>query len=556
MRMETSKPETRDPFLFLGDPQSISQEIREYLSHPDLSNPFMVALDEDDARSKLRERNVRLILVGPDRTESSGKAILGIPQIVESKMPVVFLVQKPDRHVESLLLNLGAAATVSMTEAWRLPFVIETVAERDRLASRKRGQDILLAAVKELSIARHIEDIVDIIRHATRKLSSAEGATFVLRDGDQCHYVDEDAIEPLWKGHRFPLTACISGWAMLNKRAAVIEDIYSDPRIPIDAYRPTFVKSLVMVPIRAASPIGAIGTYWARKRVTTDDELELIQALAESASMAIENVQTQRELENRVKERTASLEAANKELEAFSYTVCHDLRSPLSVISLSAQMLLEKGPEGPIPWAEGLEGIDSAAERMRGLIEDMLNLSRVTKSEIVRHPVDLSALAHAIVRAIASRGDAGNIRFSIADGLHASGDSNLLRIALENLVFNAIKYSAMNPRPQIGFGCRTGLDGAPDSFYVSDNGIGFPMDESENLFKPFRRLSSSAGFPGTGVGLATVARVIEKHGGSIWAESVPGVGSTFSFTLPVSNLSSRAPIQEAEPVGKAQSASR
>lgn len=224
--------EARDPFLFLGDPQSVGQDIMGYLSDPGPSAPFVVALDRVAMRSVLRERNVRLLVVGPDLIESSRETILEIPQIAESEIPVVFLVEEPDRHVESALLTLGAAATVSMTEAWRLPFVIEAVAERDRLARRKRGQDILLAAVKELSIARRIEDIVDIIRHATRNLSNAEGATFVLRDGEQCHYLDEDAIEPLWKGRRFPLTACISGWAMLNKRAAAIEDIYSDPGFP------------------------------------------------------------------------------------------------------------------------------------------------------------------------------------------------------------------------------------------------------------------------------------------------------------------------------------
>src|SRR6201986_4684478 len=156
-----------------------------------------------------------------------------------------------------------------------------------------RGIERLVAVVQELSRARTLEDIQVIVRSAARQLTGADGATFVLRDGEKCFYADEDAIEPLWKGMRFPLSACISGWAMLNKRAAVIEDIYADARIPADAYRPTFVKSLAMVPIRTSDPIGSIGNYWAKQRMPTDIEVRLLQALADSTSIAIENVQAQ-----------------------------------------------------------------------------------------------------------------------------------------------------------------------------------------------------------------------------------------------------------------------
>jgi hypothetical protein len=139
---------------------------------------------------------------------------------------------------------------------------------------------------------------------------------FVLRDGDRCHYADEDAIAPLWKGQRFPLEACISGWSMLNRQPVVIEDIYADNRIPHDAYRPTFVKSLVMVPIRALDPIGAIGNYWAAPHRATGAEVQLLQALANTTAVAMENVQVFTELEQRVQARTADLEAANRELLA------------------------------------------------------------------------------------------------------------------------------------------------------------------------------------------------------------------------------------------------
>jgi putative two-component system response regulator len=156
----------------------------------------------------------------------------------------------------------------------------------------------LVDAIQRLSLARSVEDVQVIVRTAARRLTGADGATFVLRDGSDCCYVDEDAISPLWKGQRFPMRACISGWAMMNREPAVIEDIYLDERIPHDAYRPTFVKSLAMVPIRTLAPIGAIGNYWAARHRPSAEEVEVLQALADSTAVAMENVRVYQELDD------------------------------------------------------------------------------------------------------------------------------------------------------------------------------------------------------------------------------------------------------------------
>jgi putative nucleotidyltransferase with HDIG domain len=155
----------------------------------------------------------------------------------------------------------------------------------------------LVGLVQRLSLARSLPEIQEIVRGGARRLTGADGATFVLRDGDKCFYADEDAIEPLWKGQRFPLEQCISGWAMRNRRPVTIEDIYVDDRIPHAAYRPTFVKSLAMVPIRTLDPVGAIGNYWAHHRLPSEREVGLLQALADSTAVAIENVRAYAELE-------------------------------------------------------------------------------------------------------------------------------------------------------------------------------------------------------------------------------------------------------------------
>jgi diguanylate cyclase (GGDEF)-like protein len=163
------------------------------------------------------------------------------------------------------------------------------VSAEDALAS-------LLGAVQELSLARSVEDVQRVVRVAARHLAGADGATFVLRDEDRCFYADEYAIAPLWKGQKFPLEACISGWAMLNRQSVAIEDIYADDRIPHEAYRPTFVKSLVMVPIRRVDPLGAIGIYWAARHQATEKEIGLAQALADSTAVAMEHVRVLGEL--------------------------------------------------------------------------------------------------------------------------------------------------------------------------------------------------------------------------------------------------------------------
>jgi HD-GYP domain-containing protein (c-di-GMP phosphodiesterase class II) len=154
----------------------------------------------------------------------------------------------------------------------------------------------LIATVQRLALARSLPDVQAIVRTAARRLTGADGATFVLRDEGRCYYADEDAISPLWKGQRFPMSSCISGWAMLNRRPAAIEDIYADDRIPHAAYRPTFVKSLAMVPIRTLDPIGAIGNYWAQPHQPSDEEIEVLQALADSTAVAMENVRALTEL--------------------------------------------------------------------------------------------------------------------------------------------------------------------------------------------------------------------------------------------------------------------
>lgn len=395
----------------------------------------------------------------------------------------------------------------------------------------QKALERLVVAVQELSLARSVQDVMRIVRRAAREIVGSDGATFILRDGAKCYYADEDAISPLWKGQRFPLADCISGWAMLNRQPAVIEDIYQDPRIPHDAYKPTFVKSLVMVPIRTMDPVGAIGNYWARRRAATAEEVRLIQALADSASVAMENVNVYGELERRVQARTAQLEDLNKELEAFSYSVSHDLRAPLRAIAGYANILLQDFSSGLAPEAQRfLKVIQSNTSDMGQLISDLLDLSRLGRQPLATSAVDMEKLARDVFRRI-QEGEPGRaLRLEMNHLPAAQGDPGLLRQVWANLLSNAVKYTG--PRPQALIEVAGRVENGENIYSVKDNGVGFDANYADKLFKVFQRLHTRQEFEGTGVGLAIVQRVVRRHGGRVWAASILNEGAVFSFSLP------------------------
>jgi PAS domain S-box-containing protein len=234
------------------------------------------------------------------------------------------------------------------------------------------------------------------------------------------------------------------------------------------------------------------------------------------------------ELERRVVERTAELAAANKELEAFAYSVSHDLRAPLRSMDGFSQALLEDY-DGRLDdqGRDYLRRIRAATQRMGRLIDDLLNLSRVTRWELRREPVDLSALARTIAYELPSALQYREIEISVQDGLVAVGDPRLLRTVLENLLGNAWKFSAERNPAVIEVGLALPDDGP--AFFVRDNGIGFDMAYAGKLFAPFQRLH--AAYEGTGIGLSIVQRIVHRHGGRIWAHGKPGQGATFYFSL-------------------------
>ena len=250
------------------------------------------------------------------------------------------------------------------------------------------------------------------------------------------------------------------------------------------------------------------------------------------------------QLEQRVADRThelqerneslrrnaAELLAANTELDAFAYSVSHDLRAPLRSIDGFSQILLEDYSEKvDEAGRESLQRVRAASQRMGMLIDDLLKLARVTRAEIRTEDVDLSGMAREIVADLQRTTPERQVEFDIAPGLTARGDTRLLRVALDNLLRNSWKYTAKQPAPRVEF--RSADANGGRTFMVRDNGAGFDMKYADKLFGVFQRLHSAADFEGTGIGLATVRRIINRHGGRIWAEGAVDQGATFYFTL-------------------------
>lgn len=211
-------------------------------------------------------------------------------------IPILILSAKADEKMRLQLLQVGIQHYLNKPFSTEelLARISSLIKKRQRTLAELDRRTVLLRrlaeVVEKIAAVRDLPSLMDIVRHAVRELTGADGSSLILRENGQCHYVDEDAIGPLWKGQHFPLEACISGWAMLHSQAVAIEDIYADPRIPHAAYRPTFVQSLSMVPIGREEPVGAIGCYWATQHLATSEELELQQALADAMSVGLANL--------------------------------------------------------------------------------------------------------------------------------------------------------------------------------------------------------------------------------------------------------------------------
>lgn len=306
-------------------------------------------------------------------------------------------------------------------------------------------------------------------------------------------------------------------------------------------------RSIAALPFRSqGQPCGVLAAYAAEAGFFREEELGLLGQMAEDVSCTLDRLKGEEhrlaaeekirefnaELEQRVKNRTAQLEAANKELEAFSYSVSHDLRAPLRAVDGYSSILAEQAASQlDAENQRMLRQIRKETARMSRLIDDLLAFSRLNRCAMRAEQIDLTELARNTFAQCAKEAGQMTVQFNLAPLSPAHVDAALMRQALSNLFSNALKYTRPVPQPQIEMGCRP-LEGEL-LYWVKDNGVGFDMRYAHKLFGVFQRLHTDEQFEGTGVGLALVQRIIQRHGGRVWAESKLNAGATFYFALPI-----------------------
>ncbi len=417
---------------------------------------------------------------------------------------------------------------------------------KDEDCIRLKNCEFQLGVIRELGEAIlsnvALYEVLQMVADRAREMVAADTVLvpMLLPGGGEYIYSaasgkDAEAI----RGVSFPTRTGMCGWVLSNQKPLLYGE-YDDWPLENQQNRweegytsallvPLVVQKQIIGGLSASGKIGG-GSF-------TPHDMELLTLFANQVSIAIANSRLFNEvhnlvatLEQRVAERTAELEAANQELEAFSYSVSHDLRAPLRSINGFSQALLEDfGEQLNDEGRSYLNRLRANAVQMGELIDAMLQLSRVSRSDLVREKVDLSDMAQALAAKLAEAEPERAVTWVIAPTLTAQGDAHLLSALLDNLLSNAWKYSSKTAQARVELGASE-ADGQ-SCFFVRDNGAGFDMSKAQKLFKPFQRLHSEREFAGIGIGLATVQRIVKRHGGWIRAEAAPGKGAVFYFNL-------------------------
>lgn len=442
--------------------------------------------------------------------------------------------------------------------------ITEQKSKEERLKQEMRATETLHKIGRSLTAELDLQRLLQTITDSASEAIGAFYGAFL--------YHAEDEPEQTFRLHtlsglghdRFPGSLTPEATKQLNDTFSSegivrLGDVTQDPRFQAQqAFHSLLpdqplVRSFLAVPVttRSGSVIGALIFGHAEADVFGLASEELLAGIALQASVAIDNaalfqkaedeLQRRRkaedslrtlneELEARVRDRTAQLQAANHELEAFAYSVSHDLRAPLRGIDGFSTILERKYAAALDEQGQHyLKRVKDAAGRMSHLIDDMLNLTRLTRQDMQKVPLDLSRIAHSVAKFLSDSESKRQVEFDIQQGMQAHADPVLMRAVLENLMGNAWKFTSLTAGARIEVGMET-AEGRP-VYYVKDNGAGFDMEYAEKLFRPFQRLHSTHEFPGSGIGLASVQRVIHRHGGKVWAEGRVNEGATFYFTL-------------------------
>jgi PAS domain S-box-containing protein len=431
--------------------------------------------------------------------------------------------------------------------------VIRDISDRKLAEEEIHRQSKLLAAINSVFLETLTADSKEMVAMTCLKVAQELTGSkfgFLGEITPEGLYTTTALSDPGWEACRIPETQAnvlikdmvirgIWGQVILKEQSLIVNDPVScRDRVGIPEGHPP-LTSFLGVPLEDQGKVIGMIAMANRESGYTADQQHDLEALCVAFVEAIRRkraeqkiIQLNAELEQRVRDRTVQLEAVNKELEAFSYSVSHDLRAPLRSIDGFSQVLLEEYPGKPLDDTGKiyLERVRKATQKMGFLIDDMLKLSRVSRTEFNSEAVDLSGMVRAIVEVHQKNNPERVVDVTVQEGIMVQGDPYMMKIVLDNLMDNAWKFTGKEAHPRIEFGT-TARDGKTVCF-IRDNGAGFDMAYVNKLFGAFQRLHTTHDFPGTGIGLSTVQRIIHRHGGRVWAEGEVGKGATFYFTLP------------------------
>ncbi len=431
-------------------------------------------------------------------------------------LPVVASFILPLALGSGIAYLLGFAPPGTLRRAWQAPEVLAFVQRTGRLVGEAGPELVHTTLARELATAIGEPDA---------------GLGIWQPDREVLRFWRNRGGEPIDRR----LDESLAGPAFVEQRALVTaEDASGARQLPAE-YRRGAPRYVLSAPLTVGSRrIGVVSILVQTRSAFFDDDLALLQLLAHQTAIVLEHRRLFEEVHdlNRALERNVSeLRAVNDELGAFAYSVSHDLRAPLRSIDGFSQILLEdKGAALGDEGRKHLDRVRAAATRMGGLIDDMLLLSRLTRDEMNPRSVDLTLLARSVVDELRAREPKRTVEFETNGALPATCDERLLRVALTNLLGNSWKFTRAREPAHVSFGGET-RDGET-VFFVKDDGVGFDMRYADKLFGAFQRLHNTSEFEGSGIGLATVQRIVHRHGGRVWAESEVGKGTTFYFTLP------------------------
>lgn len=380
----------------------------------------------------------------------------------------------------------------------------------------------LVAIVQRLAQCTDAEGVVSALARSTRELIGADGVTVVMRDGNRCRYLEEDAIGALWKGQDFAIDSCVSGWCITSGEAVVIPDIRVDARIPHTLYEATFVRSMAMTPILREKPIGALGVYWSSEHDATDLEMAALRALADSAALALANVQL-----------LDRLRRDNERKDAFLSSLAHELGETLGPMRTSLH--LRQHP-GACPDSRLVDVFTEQVARQARLVEKLVDGSQLLAGRGQLHPrlLDLRTVTQRVVdsRRLAADGAELSLHIELPEApAHIWGEERRIAQALEHVLDNSLRCTPPGGRIEVAI--------EPDErcvhLRVRDTGIGIAADALPHVFEPFGRpgYEPARSVAGLGLGLSLVASILQLHGGDVRIESRGvGEGTEVSMRFP------------------------